>query len=123
MPWTDSLSEVYGALDLLLLPSRFEGVPIVMLEAMYLGLPVLGADADGMQAVLPADWRFAVGSPAALAGAIRRIRAGVDGALLERNRQYVATGRNSAAFRAGIRDWVLSLPLAGNAAPPSGRQP
>lgn len=52
-PW----EKAYAA-DLLLVPSRFEGVPLVMLEGLKLGVTVLGSNCDGMIEYLDADLRF-----------------------------------------------------------------
>lgn len=42
-PWL----KAYSA-DLLVIPSRFEGVPLIMLEAQEVGVPILAAKVDGM---------------------------------------------------------------------------
>ncbi len=67
---------VYAALDVMVLPSRHEGFGVAFLEAMAMGVPVVGtrvvgsvdAVEDGITGLLvpPAD-------PAALAAAIRRL--------------------------------------------------
>lgn len=58
LPWQADSAIVYNALDLLIIPSRFEGVPLVMLEALACGVPVIGSARDGMKDLLPADWTF-----------------------------------------------------------------
>ncbi len=57
-PWVDNPSELYSAMDFLIIPSQYEGVPLVMIEALFCGVPVLASDRDGMQDILPASWRF-----------------------------------------------------------------
>lgn len=57
-----------AASDVLLLPSRYEGVPLVMLEAMALGVPVVSADLPGTRPYVADGARFAVGDmPGAMA--------------------------------------------------------
>ena len=53
--WTDRPDELMAAADVVLMPSRFEGVPLSMLEAMSLGVPVLGSNIDVFREYLPPD--------------------------------------------------------------------
>lgn len=66
IPWQEDSALVYSALDLLIIPSRFEGVPLVMLEALACGTPVVGSARDGMKDLLPAAWTFETENSAAL---------------------------------------------------------
>lgn len=59
--WVDNLRDFYNAVDVMLLPSRAEGVPLVMIEALARQIPVVGSDRDGMKTWLPRPWRFAFG--------------------------------------------------------------
>lgn len=58
LPWQADSSIFYSALNLLVIPSRFEGVPLVMLESIACGTPVIGSARDGMKDILPASWTF-----------------------------------------------------------------
>ncbi len=52
--WTDSPEMYLAASDIVLLPSRWEGVPLVMLEAMQYEVPILASDIDVYRQYLPA---------------------------------------------------------------------
>jgi glycosyltransferase involved in cell wall biosynthesis len=65
--WTDGLSAVYCAVDALVIPSRYEGLPLVMLQALYFRLPVIASDVDGMADLLPPHWLFPSGDASAFA--------------------------------------------------------
>jgi glycosyltransferase involved in cell wall biosynthesis len=58
IPWTDRPQDPLTAADLLLMPSRWEGVPLVMLEAMTYGVPILGSGIDVFRDYLPAANRI-----------------------------------------------------------------
>lgn len=53
VPWTDRPDLYLSAADVLLLPSRWEGLPLVMLEAMVYGLPILASGIDVYHDYLP----------------------------------------------------------------------
>jgi glycosyltransferase involved in cell wall biosynthesis len=73
LPWQADSTLVYSAMDMLVIPSRFEGVPLVMLEAIACGTPVVGSARDGMKDLLPANWTFQPENGEALADTIRSV--------------------------------------------------
>ena len=50
--WRSDVPEILKASDLLVLPSRWEGMPNVVLEAMAAGVPVLASDVEGVRELL-----------------------------------------------------------------------
>jgi glycosyltransferase involved in cell wall biosynthesis len=95
LPWCDP-AQLYQALDVLVIPSRYEGLPLVMLESLASGTAVLASDRDGMKDLLPAEWRFDFNEPAALGAALTR---------------FIAQGRPkpAPALVARVRE-TMSLP-------------
>lgn len=73
-PWQKDVDALFCNIDLLVIPSRYEGMPIVMLEALARGIPVVGSNRDGMRELLPPDWIFEAGNAAALAETFSRVR-------------------------------------------------
>ena len=61
------------AVDALAIPSRFEGLPVIALEALAAGTPGIAADIDGLRDVWPAPWLVAPSDPAALAAGLGRL--------------------------------------------------
>jgi glycosyltransferase involved in cell wall biosynthesis len=80
--WTDGLSAVYCAMDALVIPSRYEGLPLVMLQAMYFRRAVIASEVDGMADLLPSHWLFASGDAAAFAARLVEATRFTDDALL-----------------------------------------
>ncbi len=76
LPFRDryDLLPLYAATDLIVLPSFYDGMPNVLLDAAALGVPVLGSDAGAMPDVLGPDWplSFPAGDRHACARAIAR---------------------------------------------------
>lgn len=74
--FVSEIHALYPALDLLLLSSRYEGLPITILEAMAAGVPIVAPRLDGIAEVL-ADGADAFlpppGDGAALAHAVRQL--------------------------------------------------
>jgi glycosyltransferase involved in cell wall biosynthesis len=81
------------ALDVLAAPSRFEGLPLVPIEALHAGVPVVGADVDGLRSVLGDAGVLVAGEdPDALGAAVGALAAdpGRRAQLAERGRERAA---------------------------------
>ena len=100
--WTDGLSGVYSAIDLLALPSRFEGVPLVMLEAMSVGLPIVASARDGMKEFLPEAWLFEPDSMSGFADRLVSTLKDPGREALEANRQRASREFSLSAFRSSF---------------------
>lgn len=88
--------QFYGSFDLLVMPSRWEGLGIVALEAGARGLPVIASDVDGLRDVITDGEDGLLVSPedpVALADAISTLRADPQrrAQLAERLRRTVGT--------------------------------
>lgn len=58
--------------DLFVLPSRYEGAPLALLEALAAGLVVIATRVAGVSGVLDETWTFPIDDPVALARALAR---------------------------------------------------
>jgi glycosyltransferase involved in cell wall biosynthesis len=95
--YRDNVPELMAAADIFALPSRFEGLPMSVIEAMLSGLPVVAADVRGpAEQVVPEITGLLVtpGDAPALTAALRRLIA--DAALRAR---MGAAGRERALER------------------------
>ena len=101
LPWCDP-ARLYQALDSLVIPSRYEGLPLVMLESLASGTAVLGSDRDGMRDLLPTQWRFEPNSATALSGVLTRFigngRPAPDPSLVARVRETMSLESFNRSF-------------------------
>jgi glycosyltransferase involved in cell wall biosynthesis len=108
LPWSPIPAQFYAGIDILLIPSRFEGVPLVMLEAMSCGLRIVASDVDGMADSLPKSWLFPYGNSKAMVDTLVRVRSDDVAALLEDNRKRVTEENNFAEFGLRFANAILS---------------
>ena len=76
VPWTSEIGPFLHSLDVFVLPSRYEGLPLALLEAMATGAPIVAADVGAVgEAVVSGESAVLVPSDdaRALAAAIRRL--------------------------------------------------
>ena len=101
LPWCDP-ARLYHALNALVIPSRYEGLPLVMLESLASGTAVLGSDRDGMKDLLPRDWRFEPNQSSALASALNRFsksgNRGPEASLVSRVRETMSLDAFNQSF-------------------------
>lgn len=92
--WLDDPSPQLGRADLFLLPSRYEGLPLSIIEAMFAELPVIASDVGSVRELV-AEGKTGLlvrsGDPGELADAVRRL-----GADPERRRALGVAGRRKA---------------------------
>ncbi|MGB9687265.1 glycosyltransferase family 4 protein [Thermogutta sp.] len=125
--WTgfvEDTREMFMAMDLFVLPSLFgEGMPMVLLEAMAAGLPVVASAVEGVPEIIR-DGRegFLVqpGSPSSLASAIARFLEGAADwesmrrAAYERQRERFSLESMAAGVAAVYRDLTFPERMAGS---------
>jgi glycosyltransferase involved in cell wall biosynthesis len=105
LPWCDP-ARLYQALDVLVIPSRYEGLPLVMLEALASGTAVLGSDRDGMKDLLLKEWRFEPNSSKALSITLGKFiasdRPAPDSNLISRVRETMSIDSFNRSFSAAV---------------------
>jgi glycosyltransferase involved in cell wall biosynthesis len=83
LDWNDDIGLVFGALDLVVLTSDNEGVPVSLIEAASLAVPVVATDVGGVREIVDdAVSGFVVSDDDGLTSAVRRL---VDDAELRRS--------------------------------------
>ena len=100
--WSDDLSRIYSALDMLIIPSWFEGVPLVMLEAMYYGMPIVASNVDGMAEILPQTWLFNVGDSDSLVETLLYVKKDDNSDPIRKNKLLIEQKYNIDEFGANF---------------------
>jgi glycosyltransferase involved in cell wall biosynthesis len=98
VPWENDLSYIYSAIDMLVIPSWYEGLPLVMLEAMYYGLPIIASDVDGMAEILPNQWLFKCGDSNALIETFFKVMQADNSEFIFKNNQRILSEFNVNIF-------------------------
>lgn len=102
--------QALAANDVLLMTSRFEGVPLVMLEAMALGVPVVGSDLPGIRAYVPSECVFAVGDIDAAARILLSLRSQARRqSLADQGRASYEALASSAAFANAVSQLTVDV--------------
>ncbi|MGZ4287817.1 MAG: glycosyltransferase family 4 protein [Solirubrobacteraceae bacterium] len=103
----DRLRRLYAAADVFCLPSFAEGVPVVLMEAMAAGLPVVSTRVMGIPELVEdgvSGELVAPGRPDSLAAAIRKLTAEP-----ERRAAFGRAGRARVVAQYDVRTWVAAL--------------
>ena len=98
----EGLAEWYRAMDLMIMPSRYENFSNSLLEGMACEIPFLGSDIGGnrMMANTGAGWVFQPGSASSLAGRLREV--------LKNSTQLKKRGRLGAQHVQRHHNWQSS---------------
>lgn len=108
IPWLNEVASLFPAINGLLLPSRYEGVPLVMLEALANHIPVLASDRDGMRDWLPAVWRFNPEDSASIRQAMDLARAPESRSLIEQLSKRVSDECRMEQFKLNFNQKLLT---------------
>jgi glycosyltransferase involved in cell wall biosynthesis len=108
--WNDDLSKIFSALDMLIIPSWFEGLPLVMLIAMYYGIPIVASNVDGMVEILPPSWLFKTGDSDSLVETLLAVKNGDNSEVIQKNKMLIEQEYNlkkfGTNFLKAINEWL-----------------
>ncbi|MDD5598088.1 MAG: glycosyltransferase [Victivallaceae bacterium] len=95
-PWINPVP--YRMFDGIVIPSNYEGVPLVMLEAMNENIPVIASNVDGMCELLPEAWLVDSKTLCGLSEKIRAIMQTDNTGLLRDNKDFVLKNCSISMF-------------------------
>ena len=99
----DGAARLLRAFDVVVISSRTEGTPIILLEAIDAGVPVLASAVGGIPDIVTSEEALLVqpGEPAALANGLRLVYSDPQGAA-----SRAAAARTKAAAQFAVEPWV-----------------
>lgn len=71
-----NISDIIKKSQFLVMPSRYEGMPMVAIESLAIGTPIIASDIDGLNSIISDDYNgllFPPGNTQALSDSIRRL--------------------------------------------------
>jgi glycosyltransferase involved in cell wall biosynthesis len=98
--WRDDIAGCLQGLDIFIMPSRFEGMPLALLEAMGMGLCCCASEVDGMREAIEHGTTGYLCAPENIAGWCQQLEALV--ASPARRAEVGRRARNFARARFGI---------------------
>jgi glycosyltransferase involved in cell wall biosynthesis len=108
-PWGD-VGRAMAEADVLLLPSRYEGRPLVALEATHYGIPVVGTNDAGISDFVQPSCRFDFGDEQAMWTALQALRdPAMRAAALDYSRERLQQSLTAATFRREVDRVVAAL--------------
>ena len=118
-PWSPT-EEALQKADVLLMTSRYEGVPLVMLEAMAVGVPVVAPNLEGTRAFLDPTALFAPGDMQAAFDIVEQLRNDdVRANVSARNRARFDATASNTSFAAAVKALTQQIRALGRAKPRS----
>jgi glycosyltransferase involved in cell wall biosynthesis len=109
LPW-GRIAETLERAEVLVLPSRFEGVPLVAIEAIWHGVPVVASWESGLGDFLAEECLFPFGNDAALQQALERMRSGPRReAAVAHARDKMAEYLSENSYRAALQDVIARI--------------
>ncbi len=122
----EDIDDVLSAMDLFALPSRWEGMPNALMEAMAAARPVIASDIDGIRDLVAhgeTGWLVPPGDPDALAAALIRAlddppaAARLGRAARDWVREHASLGRMANAYEAVYRRFLAEASARKDHAP------
>jgi len=108
--WWDNVDIFFNDIDILVVPSFYEGMPLVMLQALVREIPVVATRVDGMAEVLPDSALFSVGDVAQAKFIVSNLNKNSDEweQVFQRVKKAIITDTNSSLMSNSILGFIKS---------------